>query len=231
MSKVKNLKKLNNLKSINTNQTNSRATANPKIDKQPIKVPIVEIKPNADKVKPEVRFDTTSQEVQPAPKLEPESAVSKNAELALLKIQLESKEIEAQDWQSKAFRYVADLENYKKQQELEISQIKKNTKKYAVKPLLEYLNNQYLALNFIKDITDEKTTKALSMFRTSFDKLIVEYKLQGVELILPVEGDEFDPVVMQALAPTDDEHAKVKHIVSIGLKIDNQLIQPVMVVL
>jgi molecular chaperone GrpE (heat shock protein) len=211
MSKSKNLKKLNTLKN------------SPKpIPLSEIKIPKTEPAPAPKKQtapKPEV------------PKLEPESVVSKNAEIALLKIQLESKEAESKDWQAKAFRYVADLENYKKQQELEVSQIKKNTKKYAVKPLLEYLNNQYLALNFIKDITDEKTTKALAMFRTSFDKLVIEYNLQGVELILPKEGDEFDPVVMQALAPTEDEHAKVKHIVSLGLKIDNQLIQPVMVVL
>jgi molecular chaperone GrpE (heat shock protein) len=213
MSKSKNLKKLNNLKNT------------------PKPIPLADIKiPKTDVSAPAKKTQTESVK-QTVPKLEPESVVSKNAEIALLKIQLESKETESKDWQAKAFRYVADLENYKKQQELEISQIKKNTKKYAVKPLLEYLNNQYLALNFIKDITEEKTTKALAMFRTSFDKLVIEYNLQGVELILPKEGDEFDPVIMQALAPTDDEHAKVKHIVSLGLKIDNQLIQPVMVVL
>lgn len=213
MSKSKNLKKLNNLK----NTSKPTPLADIKIPKTDAPAPIKKV--------------VTESVKQTAPKLEPESAVSKNAEIALLKVQLESKEIESKDWQNKAFRYVADLENFKKHQELETAQVKKNTKKYAVKPLLEYLNNQYLALNFIKDITDEKTVKALGMFKTSFDKLIAEYNIQGVELILPNEGDEFDPVTMQALAPTDDEHAKVKHIVSLGLKIDNQLIQPVMVVL
>jgi molecular chaperone GrpE (heat shock protein) len=212
MSKSKNLKKLNTLKNT------------------PKPTPLADIKiPKTEPIVAAPKKQNTPK--SEAPKLDLESVISKNAEITLLKIQMESKETESKDWQAKAFRYVADLENYKKQQELEISQIKKNTKKYAVKPLLEYLNNQYLALNFIKDITDEKTTKALSMFRNSFDKLVIEYNLQGVELILPKEGDEFDPVTMQALAPTEDEHAKVKHIVSLGLKIDNQLIQPVMVVL
>jgi molecular chaperone GrpE (heat shock protein) len=206
MSKVKNLKKLTNLK-------NGQKQTNIKADK-------VNSEPN------EELLQNTDQ------KITSETEDANISEVEMLKIQLNSKEEESNDWQNKAFRYVADLENYKKHQELEIAQAKKNAKKNAVKPLLEFLNNQYLSLNFIKDITDEKSQKAFAAFNSSFEKIIIEYKLQGVDLILPKSGDVFDPVTMQALTPpTDDEDAKVKHIVSLGLKIDNQLIQPVMVVL
>jgi molecular chaperone GrpE len=218
MSKVKNLKKLSNLKNGHK-QTNVKADKNmSKIEAQEDIIKTETVVSNDDL---EVHSDDQSNS----------SLDTEIAQIEILKTQLKSKEEESKDWQSKAFRYVADLENYKKQQELELGQVKKNTKKNAIKPLLEYLNNQYLSLNFIKDITDEKSLKAFAAFNTSFEKIINEYKLQGVDLILPQPGDTFDPVTMQALAPTEDEDAKVKHVVSLGLKVDNQLIQPVMVVL
>ncbi len=212
MSKVKNIKKLNILK-------NSQKQTNTKVEKNISKLEIDENKVVLKQ----------SEIVDQSPKVNDEK--TKINELQLLQRQLKSKEEESKDWQNKAFRYVADLENYKKHQELELAQAKKNTKKNAIKPLLEFLNNQYLSLNFIKDITDEKSLKAFTAFNSSFEKIIIEYKLQGVDLILPIAGESFDPVTMQALAPTSDEDAKVKYVVSLGLKIDNQLIQPVMVVL
>jgi molecular chaperone GrpE (heat shock protein) len=219
MSKVKNLKKLNTLK-------NSHKQTNVKADKNPEKVEVGEV------ISSPKSTATASEEVKT--KSQSKTKVADTVEISeieLLKIQLKSKEEESKDWQNKAFRYVADLENYKKQQELELGQAKKNTKKNAIKPVLEYLNNQYLSLNFIKDITDEKSLKAFAAFNSSFEKIIIEYKLQGVDLILPKPGDIFDPITMQALTPPTDEEAVVKHIVSLGLKVDNQLIQPVMVVL
>lgn len=219
MSKVKNLKKLNILKNGHK-QTNLKSEKN--ISKLETDQKNDEIE-NLD-IDQEVIKKQDHQSTNPTKE-------DKIAEIEILKIHLKSKEEESTDWQNKAFRYVADLENYKKQQELELAQAKKNTKKNAIKPLLEYLNNQYLSLNFIKDITDEKSLKAFSTFNSSFEKIIIEYKLQGVDLILPKPGDIFDPVTMQALTPPTDEEAAIKHIVSLGLKIDNQLIQPVMVVL
>jgi molecular chaperone GrpE len=223
MSKVKNLKKLNSLKNGHK-QTNVKSEKN--VDKNITNQESLD--PNIDTQAQQVKSEDTKVKAGNPGKVEETTEVS---ELELVKIQLKSKEEESKDWQNKAFRYVADLENYKKHQELELAQAKKNTKKNTVKPLLEFLNNQYLSLNFIKDITDEKAQKAFAAFHSSFEKIIVEYKLHGVELILPVVGDKFDPVTMQALAPTEDEEATIKHIVSLGLRVDNQLIQPVMVVL
>jgi molecular chaperone GrpE (heat shock protein) len=219
MSKVKNLKKLNNLKN-GYKQTNIKAGKN--VSKFDATETIIDNKAQA----------TESGGIKAKPQnVSKQTETTEVSEIELLKTQLKSKEEESKDWQNKAFRYVADLENYKKQQELELAQAKKNTKKNAIKPLLEYLNNQYLSLNFIKDITDEKSLKAFAAFNSSFEKIIIEYKLQGVDLILPKSGDIFDPVTMQALTPPTDEEAAVKHVVTLGLKIDNQLIQPVMVVL
>lgn len=218
MSKVKNLKKLNILKN-GVKQTNAKAEKN-----------ISKVEIEDTNVENDMK-DSNQEVVQNDDQINSNSISDKISEIEKFKAQLKSKEEESKEWQNKAFRYVADLENYKKHQELELAQAKKNTKKNTVKPLLEFLNNQYLSLNFIKDIADEKSLKAFAAFNSSFEKIITEYKLHGIDLILPKVGDSFDPVIMQALAPTEDEDAKVKHVVSLGLKVDNQLIQPVMVVL
>ena len=154
-----------------------------------------------------------------------------NKEIEDLKIKLISEQTNSKDWQNKAFRYASDLDNIRKQHELDSAQTKKNTKKYVTKPLMEFLNNQYLAISFIKDIQDEKAQKSMATVSTGFEKLITEFKLQNIEIIVPQIGVEFDANIMQSLTPPSDDQHIVKHIVSLGLKIDGQLIQPVMVVL
>jgi molecular chaperone GrpE (heat shock protein) len=152
-------------------------------------------------------------------------------EIENLKVQLSSKEAESKDWQTKAYRYVADLDNSRKQQELENAQLKKNTKKYLAKPIVDFLNHQFLALSFTKDIEDEKAKKTLATLHISFDKLIQDLKLQNIEVIVPSIGDKFDPEFMQSLNEHEDQESEalVKNVVSIGLRIDGQVIQPCMI--
>jgi molecular chaperone GrpE len=158
-----------------------------------------------------------------------------NQEISEIKAKLEIKEAEAKDWQNKAFRYVADLENSRKQQELEIAQVRKNTKKFLAKPLVEFLNNQYLALNFAKNSTDENAQKSFATIQISFDKLVLDLKGQGIDVLVPNVGEDFNPETMQSLneveSQTHDHSVPIKHVVSIGLRADEQVIQPVMVML
>lgn len=150
-----------------------------------------------------------------------------------LEAKLDIAQAESKDWQKKAFRYVADLENSQKQQVLEVAQIRKNTKKILANPLVEFLNNQYLALVFSKETTDENAKKSLSTIDISFKKLILDLQNQGIQVLVPSIGDKFDPETMQSLneLSNDNVEAKIKHIVSIGLRVDEQVIQPVMVMI
>ena len=168
------------------------------------------------------------------------NVTTNNDELNELQLQLDSAKIESQIWQQKAFRYVADLDNSRKQQELELAQTKKNTKKYLCKPLLDFLNNQYLAIGFIKESNDEKIQKSISTISVSFEKLLADFALQGIDIIVPVVGDDFNPEFMQSLNSleesnqinkSDDEMVKIKYVVSLGLKADGQLISPSMVMI
>ncbi len=155
-----------------------------------------------------------------------------NSELAMLTAQLQSSQMESKDWQNKAFRYMADLDNTRKQHDLDLAQSRKKTKKSLVNPLLEFLNNQYLVLTFIKLEDNEQLKKSISTLQISFTKLVADLQSQGVEIIIPLVGADFNPETMQALnSPEDTTNTKVQNIISLGLKIDNQLIQPVMVMI
>jgi molecular chaperone GrpE (heat shock protein) len=155
-----------------------------------------------------------------------------NLDLELIIAQLQSSQIESKDWQNKAFRYSADLENTRKQHDLDLAQSRKNTKKNLVNPILDFLNNQYLVLSFFDTQDNEQIQKSISTLRISFAKLITDLQLQGIDIIIPVSGDEFNPQIMQALnSPEDVQDAKIQNVVSLGLRVDNQLIQPVMVMI
>jgi molecular chaperone GrpE len=175
----------------------------------------------------------------PIPKIQtvPEDSVAKvefdkiNLELEKTSLELESSKIEITDWKNKALRAIADMENSKKQQELDTIQTKKNVKKNLSKPILDFLNNQFLIITYLKDITDQKALTSLQTLKISFDKLVADLKSQGIEVIIPKIGDEFNPEFMQGLNTTEKDDAKVENIVSLGLKIDTQVISPAMIML
>lgn len=154
-----------------------------------------------------------------------------NIELEQTKVELESSKLEITDWKNKALRAIADMENSKKQQELDSVQTKKNVKKNLSKPILDFLNHQFLIITYLKDITDQKALTSLETLKISFDKLVTDLKSQGVEVIIPKIGDEFNPELMQGLNTTENSEAKVENIVSLGLKIDTQVISPAMIML
>jgi molecular chaperone GrpE len=203
MSNNKNRKKLSNLKKINNSQQ-------PETVENQSEIEIKETPIAAESVL-KSDFDVV------------------NIELEQTKVELESGKAEITDWKNKALRAIADMENSKKQQELDAIQTKKNVKKNLAKPILDFLNNQFLIITYLKDITDQKALTSLETLKISFDKLVTDLKSQGIEVIIPKIGDEFNPEFMQGLNTTENSEAKVENIVSLGLKIDTQVINPAMI--
>jgi molecular chaperone GrpE (heat shock protein) len=133
------------------------------------------------------------------------------------------------EWENTAKRYAADLKNQANQHTLDILQTRKNTKKVALYPVLEFLNTLNLAFAFTPATEDEKVLKFISTLRNSFEKIKNDLKAQGYEIIEPKIGDNFDPETMNALNQHDSEdHPTVKHIVSLGCKIDGVVVTPAM---
>ncbi len=178
------------------------------------------------KVQPNKQLSAIENEVDQVPKTDFDTAI---LEIEQIKVELDSNKAENTDWKNKALRAIADMENSKKQQELEAIQTKKSVKKAIAKPILDFLNNQFLVLTYLKEITDQKALTSLETIRISFDKLVTDLKNQGIEVIIPKVGDEFNPEIMQGLNTTENEEAKVEHIVSLGLRIDTQVISPAMI--
>jgi molecular chaperone GrpE len=154
--------------------------------------------------------------------------INENIYINELKEQLKLAKAEAQELQNQKLRIAADLQNLQKQNELETSQIKKRTKKTVVQTIMPFVNTLYLALNFKPKSDDKNLLQYTQTIETSFNKLINDLASINVNIITPKSGDLFDPNTMIALNSASDESAEitVKQVVSLGVQIDSQIIQP-----
>lgn len=153
-----------------------------------------------------------------------------------LKAQLNSMKESVSDWQSKAVRLSADLQNVQKQNELDISQAKKSSKKNTIISIMEFLNTLNISFNYIPASDDEKVVSFIQTLKGSYDKVIGELKAHGIDILTVDPGDQFDPNFMNILNTqiTDQQEEvanEVVQVVGLGLKIDGQLIQPASVII
>jgi molecular chaperone GrpE len=192
-------------------QNNSNSNLDPNVQKSPDLVEGLEIKLKlVDELNQKIKELTASSE-------------SKDKEILDLKENLEITT-------SKMTRIAADSENLKKHQELENQQVRKALKKSIARNLLEFLNNQFLTLNFLKEVEDDKTKSSLNTLKVSFDTIVRDLAKQSIEFIIPEVGGQFDPELMQAISRTTED-GKVLTIVTLGLKVDGQVIQPSSVII
>jgi molecular chaperone GrpE len=147
-----------------------------------------------------------------------------------IEAELQTMKLEMEDWKEKATRFSADIQNLSRQHELDIQQAKKSSKKSVLITLVGFLNTLNLAFAFAPATKDEKVINFISTLKTSFDRAIDDFKSMGVEILIPTVGEIFNAEYMNILNPDnvpEIEHVVVKQVVSCGLKIDNQLVQPV----
>jgi molecular chaperone GrpE len=151
------------------------------------------------------------------------SSMQIEAELQMMKLEME-------DWKEKATRFSADIQNLSRQHELDIQQAKKSSKKAVLMSLVGFLNTINLAFSFAPNTEDEKVINFIFTLKTSFEMAIDDFKSLGVEILIPSVGEVFNAEYMNILNPdnvSETEQVVVKQVVSCGLKIDNQLVQPV----
>lgn len=141
-----------------------------------------------------------------------------------------NKEIQrVKELEDKLVRVYADAVNASKQAELDLANAKKNAKKGVVKDILPFLTALTLSLSFVPENPEAK--KFVESLKSSANKLSADLNGHGIELIIPKIGDEFDPVIMQALNQPSSEDPKVINVASVGCKIDGQLIAPASVLI
>ncbi|MBC7472232.1 MAG: nucleotide exchange factor GrpE [candidate division SR1 bacterium] len=152
-------------------------------------------------------------------------------EIAHLKSQINSQSLEIDDWKNKALRISADLQNFQKQTEIDQLQTKKITKKTTIQNILPFLNTLNISFSYTPKTEDQVINVFIETLRSSFNKLVLDLKNNNIEIITANPGDIFNPAFMEILnSDFSQEEPKVKQVVSIGLKIDNQLIQPISVI-
>lgn len=150
-----------------------------------------------------------------------------NENLAVLEsvknIQLKA---ELEDWKNRALRMAADIQNLQNQTQQDQNIVRKNTKKNLINSLVPFLNTLNLAFSYMPATDDIKVQKFVNALQGSFNSLTPELVKHGVEVILPVIGDAFDPISMTALNQSADANLAVKQVVGIGIRIDGQLTTP-----
>jgi molecular chaperone GrpE len=152
--------------------------------------------------------------------------ITNSQEFIKLKIENTTLQKELEDWKNKTMRYAAEVQNLQKQHDLDVSSSKKKTKKFVVEAILPFLNTINLAFGFLPKTEDDSINKFVSALDSSFKKLKQDLELISIELIEPKVGDEVDPAIMNVLNPNPEiTNPKVAGIVSMGLKIDGDLLQ------
>lgn len=157
--------------------------------------------------------------------------IKSQQEIAQLKSQISSQSFEIEDWKNKALRISADLQNFQKQTEIDQQQAKKATKKSTIQNILPFLNTLNISFSYTPKSEDQAVNVFVETLRNSFNKLVLDLKNNNIEILTASSGDVFDPTFMELLnSDFVGEEPKVRQIVSVGLKIDNQLIQPISVI-
>jgi molecular chaperone GrpE (heat shock protein) len=150
-------------------------------------------------------------------------------EKEILENELKFAKLEIEDWKNRTARLAADLQNISKQHELDIQHAKKSAKKSTLSTIITFINTLNLAFSFAPQTQDEAVLQFITTLKSSLDRAIEDYKNIGVDIIIPKSGEVFNPEYMNILNPDvvgDSNEVLVKQVVSCGLKIDNQLVQP-----
>lgn len=173
-----------------------------------------------------------SNSVQDSSVLDSSNVYPTNLELEKLQKEIIDLKTKNEDMTNRIFRMAADAQNSSKQEEINLGQTRKHTKKSVVNLILPFLDTLNLAFAFVPPTEDTKMQKFVQTLQNSFEKLIKDLILSGIELIIPKENDIFDPNIMMPLnSPeltdnqTENKENKIKRMVSIGIKIDGQVVR------
>lgn len=131
------------------------------------------------------------------------------------------KEEYLQGWQ----RARADFINYRKSQENEGFRARKAEKRRLIKKILEILDNFYLAEEKIDEKElDDNYLKGLSKIREQFEKFLAEEGVQELKTV----GEEFDPVVHEAVTTIDSDKKSdlIVEEIKKGYLINGELLRP-----
>ena len=153
--------------------------------------------------------------------------------LAELETQISSQKVDIEFWKNKSLRLSADIQNLQKQSDLDILQAKKTSKKQLIQNILPFINTLNIAFAYVPQTDDQKVSIFVETLKNTFEKLKLDLVNSNIEIIGASTGDIFNPDFMNILNSdyqNSDSQPVIKQVVSVGLRVDGQLIQPLSVI-
>ncbi|HRJ49411.1 MAG: nucleotide exchange factor GrpE [Phycisphaeraceae bacterium] len=116
------------------------------------------------------------------------------------------------DAQAKYLRSLADFQNFQRRALLNEQEARLQGRGQVVQSLLGVLDNFDLALNVdTMTATAEQVVKGVRVIREELLRILQSH---GVNLLSPEQGDEFDPMVHQAVVQQEDDSVPPGRIVA-----------------
>ena len=149
-------------------------------------------------------------------------------EIKKLKEELASKDKEISELNDKIRYHQAELINYRKRKEEEVTNRLKYANQDLISELILILDNFERAIRLDdNDLSDElsKFLKGFKMMYASFDDVLKKYGLEDIE----AEHKEFDPNTMDALMTDNDKDFKDGEVLEVllkGYRLKDRVIRP-----
>ena len=149
-------------------------------------------------------------------------------EIKKLKEELASKDKEISELNDKIRYHQAELINYRKRKEEEVTNRLKYANQDLISELILILDNFERAIRLDdNDLSDElsKFLKGFKMMYASFDDVLKKYDLEEIE----AEHKEFDPNTMDALMTDNDKDFKDGEVLEVllkGYRLKDRVIRP-----
>ncbi len=149
-------------------------------------------------------------------------------EIKKLKEELDEKDKQINDLNDKIKYHQAELINYRKRKEEEVTNRLKYANQDLISELILILDNFERAIKLDdNNLTDElsKFLKGFKMMYASFDDVLKKYGLEEIE----AEHKEFDPNTMEALMTDNDKDFKDGEVLEVllkGYRLKDRVIRP-----
>ena len=136
----------------------------------------------------------------------------------------------ADEWKNKYYMAYADMANVRKQVEKESADFKKYAIEGLVKEIIPTLDAFDMALK--SEPKDENIKKYLEGFKMVHSKLLNTLSAQGIVVISPNVGDEYNPNLMEAFSVIEgEEDNKIADVFVKGYKLGDHLLRPAGVII
>ncbi len=136
----------------------------------------------------------------------------------------------AKDFQDRAIRSAADLENYRKRAQKEKEDVQKFGVEKLLKDLLPVVDNLDRAIDAASKSTDfDSFQKGVAMTRKSFEDALARHGVKGFS----ARGQPFDPRLHEAIQQVESTDVPSGHVlyeVTRGFFLNDRLVRPSMVV-